>query len=301
MNLDIDALRAFVAVADERSFTRAALSVSRTQSSVSVQIKNLESRLGFVLFERTQRSVALTQRGHTLLAYARNILQLNDDSVRALTAPQTHGRLRLGITEYFAPQHLPQLLARFQQHHPLLALEVSTGVTGTLRAMQKAGELDLVIGRSETGRRDATRKDRALLLRRERLRWVAARGFKLARHQPVPLALLPVGCGVRAQALAALHKQQRAWHAAYCGPSVLGLQTAVAAGLAVACLTHSACLEGFRALGAREGLPALADSDIVLYGPSGKAAAAQRQLAELADLVIEHFSQPVATASLSTS
>jgi DNA-binding transcriptional LysR family regulator len=296
MNLDIDALRAFVAVADERSFTRAALTVSRTQSSVSVQIKNLESRLGFALFERTQRSVALTQRGHTLLAYARNILQLNDDSVRALTAPQTHGRLRLGITEYFAPQHLPQLLARFQQQHPLLALEVSTGVTGTLRAMQKAGELDLVIGR-----RDATHKDRAALLRRERLRWVAARGFKLARHQPVPLALLPMGCGVRAQALAALHKHQRAWQATYCGPSVLGLQTAVAAGLAVACLTHSACLDSFRALGAREGLPALAGSDIVLYGPGNKAATAQQQLAELAELVIEHFSQPVASASLSTS
>jgi DNA-binding transcriptional LysR family regulator len=160
MNLDIDALRAFVAVADERSFTRAAQAVSRTQSTVSVQIKNLEGRLGFALFERTQRSVALTVRGHTLLNYARSILQLNDDSVRALTAPQTEGRLRLGITEYFAPQHLPQLLAHFREHHPLLALEVTTGVTGTLRSLQKTGELDLVLGRRDLAGSGSTR-DRA--------------------------------------------------------------------------------------------------------------------------------------------
>jgi DNA-binding transcriptional LysR family regulator len=297
MNLDIDALRAFVAVADERSFTRAAQAVSRTQSTVSVQIKNLEGRLGFALFERTQRSVALTVRGHTLLNYARSILQLNDDSVRALTAPQTEGRLRLGITEYFAPQHLPQLLAHFREHHPLLALEVTTGVTGTLRSLQKTGELDLVLGRRDLAGSGSTR-DRATPLRRERLRWVAARGLKLSSKQPLPLALLPVGCGVRAQAIAALRKHQRAWQSVYCGPSVLGLQTAVASGMAVAALTHSACLDSFRVLGAREGLPALGDSEIVLYGPPAKASPAMQHLAEV---VRVFFSQAVPTPALSTS
>ena len=88
MNLDINALRAFVAVAEERSFTRAARCVSRTQSAVSVQIKNLEARLGFALLERSRRSVSLTPQGDRLLAYARDILRLNDDGVRALLAPQ---------------------------------------------------------------------------------------------------------------------------------------------------------------------------------------------------------------------
>ena len=63
MNLDIDALRTFVAVAEHRNFTRAGDVVARTQSTVSMQIKNLEGRLGFALFERTKRSVALTERG----------------------------------------------------------------------------------------------------------------------------------------------------------------------------------------------------------------------------------------------
>jgi DNA-binding transcriptional LysR family regulator len=283
MNLDIDALRAFVAVADERSFTRAAQSVARTQSAVSVQIKNFEGRLGFALFERTKRSVALTPRGERLLAYARDILRLNDDGVRELTGPRAQGRLRLGITEYFAPEHVPPLLAQFARQHAGVAVEVVTGVTGMLRTLQRAGELDVVIGRGDA--------DEGESLRRERLRWVAAADFRLGPRAPVPLALLPRGCGVRTLALAALDQQGRPWRPAYCGPSVLGLQAAVAAGLGVACLTQSAVRADFRLLGAREGLPALPDSHIVLFGPGARASA---QLKLLALLVREYFSRPLA-------
>jgi DNA-binding transcriptional LysR family regulator len=286
MNLDIDALRAFVAVADERSFTRAAQAVSRTQSAVSVQIKNFEGRLGFALFERTRRSVALTPRGERLLPYAREILRLNDDGVRDLAATRAEGRVRLGITEYFAPEHMPARRARFARQHPSVAVEVTTGVTGMLRALQKAGDLDLVIGRRDLGASGG-----GVLLRKERLRWVAAPSLRLSAAAPLPLALLPVGCGVRALALAALGKQQRAWRAVYCGPSVLGVQAAVASGWAVACLTQSAVREDFRVLGAREGLPRLPDSEIVLFGPGARA---DSRFKRLAGLVREYFSQPVA-------
>jgi DNA-binding transcriptional LysR family regulator len=300
MNLDIDALRSFAAVADERSFTRAAQAVSRTQSAVSVQIKNLEGRLGFLLFERTRRTVALTPRGEQLLAYARDILRCNDEGVRALTAPQAQGRLRLGITEYLAPQQLPGLLQVFVQQHPGVMLEVTTGVTGTLLKLQRAGELDLVVGRTEVGRSEvgsagmssAAASASTQALRRERLRWVAAPGLQLSRSTPVPLALLPSGCGVRTLALAALDAQGRAWRPVYCGPSVLGLQAAVAAGMAVACLTHSAVQPGFKQLGAREGLPALPDSELVLFKPRARASSEMRLLQER---VADYFAQPLPT------
>ena len=90
---------------------------------------------------------------------------------------------------------------------------------------------------------------------------------------------------------AALDKQHRAWRAVYCGPSVLGLQSAVAAGLAVACLTRSAIRSDFRVLGAREGLPRLPDSEIVLHASKRSQGPALRQLAHV---VREHFSQPLA-------
>jgi DNA-binding transcriptional LysR family regulator len=285
MNLDMDALRAFVAIADQRSFTRAASTVARTQSTVSVMIKNLEGRLGFALFERTKRSVALTSRGEKLLAYARDILRLNDEGVReALEAP-VQGRLRLGITEYFAPEHLAALVAALQRAHRGLQVEVTTGVTGALRGMQAAGELDMVIGRRAAG---AGAPREGELIRREPLSWVCAAGHRVSPREPVGLALLPVGCGIRAQALAALERARRPWRAAYCGPSVLGLQAAVDAGLAVACLTHSALKPGWRTLGAREGLPRLADSEIALYAPRRSTA-----LRRLAEVVHEHFAQPL--------
>ncbi len=288
MNLDIDALRSFAAVADERSFTRAAQAVSRTQSAVSVQIKNLEGRLGFALFERNRRTVALTARGEQLLTYARDILRCNDDGVRALTAPQAQGRLRLGITEYFAPEQLPGLMTTFAQQHPSIALEVTTGVTGMLLKLQRTGELDLVVGRADVGA--GTFGSNAQALRRERLRWVAAPAVQVLPRAPVPLALLPNGCGIRALARAALDGHGRAWRAVYCGPSVLGLQAAVAAGMAVACLTQSAIRPGFKRLGAREGLPALPESEVVLYKPRTRAGTEQRLLHEL---VASYFSQPL--------
>jgi DNA-binding transcriptional LysR family regulator len=291
MNLDIDALRTFVAVAEHRNFTRAAEVVARTQSTVSVQIKNLEDRLGFTLFERTKRSVALTPRGEQLLGYAHNILKLHDEGVRMVMQAPLQGRLRLGITEYFAPQHLPAMLQAFRDAHPTLEVEVTTGVTGHLRALQKSGELDLVIGRRDWSNSDGE------LIRREPVQWVAAEHLRLPAQATVNLALLPVGCSIRSAALAMLDKQNRPWRTVYCGPSVLGLQSAVAAGMAVSCLTQSAVLPGFRILGAREGLPQLPHSEIALFMRS-KPNALLRQLAAV---VHGYFSQPGATLGSSAS
>ncbi len=259
MNLDIDTLRSFAAVAEHRSFTRAAELVSRTQSTVSVQIKNLEARLGFALFERNKRSVTLTERGATLLSYAQHILRLNDAGVRAVTDAPLHGSLRLGMTEYFAPHHMMAILQAFRAAYPTLAVEVTAGVTGHLRNLMKAGELDMVIGRREPGGAEGD------LVRREPLAWVAAASYTVQRGEPVSLALLPKGCGVRALATSTLDKVGRPWRTAYCGPSVLGLQSAVSAGLAASCLTQSAVLGSFRKLGAREGLPQLPESELALF------------------------------------
>lgn len=289
MNLDIDALRTFVAVAEHRNFTRAADVVSRTQSTVSVQIRNLEERLGFSLFERTKRSVALTARGDKLLAYAQSILRLNDEGVRAVTESPLQGRLRLGITEYFAPHHMPAILQAFRDAYATLDIEVTTGVTGYLRGLVKDGEIDLVIGRRELGSSEGE------LIRRERLSWVAAESYKLRPRETVSLALLPLGCGIRSLATGTLQKMRRPWRAAYCGPSVLGLQAAVSAGLAASCLTHSAMLDGFRKLGAREGLPTLPDSELALF--TGRRAQS-KLMQQLATVVHDYFASSATTLSL---
>src|SRR5580765_7963587 len=144
-NLDIDLLRSFAAVADTGSFTAAGEVVARTQSAVSIQIKRLEESVGRRVFERTSRSLALTPAGEVLLDYARRILALNDESVRRITEPPVAGELRLGITEYFVPNELPAILARFAAIHPEVRLEVRMGSSRDLREALSQGKLDVAI------------------------------------------------------------------------------------------------------------------------------------------------------------
>ena len=79
--LDPDLLEAFVAVAEHRSFTRAAAVLNQTQSAISMQVKRLEDRLQTLLFHRTRAQVDLSPAGEALLGSARRILVLNREAV----------------------------------------------------------------------------------------------------------------------------------------------------------------------------------------------------------------------------
>jgi DNA-binding transcriptional LysR family regulator len=305
INLDIDSLRTFVTLADNKSFTLTAERVARTQSTVSAQIKKLEDRLGFVVFERNRRSFAVSPRGEALLGYARQVLQLHDEGVRHVLHGAVSGGIRLGVTDYFVPRALPDLLMRFRALYPEARVEVMSGVTGELLAKKKLGELDIVIGRRDVELDLATQaratssvsrktKLRPTVLRREKLFWVAARDRALVKRfssainvarDELPLAVLPLGCGVRAQAIKVLDQANHGWYVAYCGQSVMSLQTAIAAGVGVGALTESALTDDLAMLSKRDGFPALIDSEIVLY----PAAAPTPEVAALTELLVNLF------------
>src|ERR1700712_1280246 len=97
--LDPDLLRAFVAVADHGSFTRAAAALNRTQSAVSMQIKRLEQVIGAELFFRSKVNVALSSAGEGLLVYARRILHLNDEALSRLRESTIDGVVRIGVMD----------------------------------------------------------------------------------------------------------------------------------------------------------------------------------------------------------
>src|SRR4029079_7137901 len=151
-NLELDLLRSFAAVADTGSFTAAANLVARTQSAVSMQIKRLEDVLGRRVFERSSRSLELTTDGAMLLDYARRMLELNDESLRRIARPPVTGRARLGVTEYFVPNEVPRILARFAAAHPGVQLDVRMGLSRDLRVELDAGRLDAGIVRMEAAR-----------------------------------------------------------------------------------------------------------------------------------------------------
>src|SRR5689334_22280913 len=109
-SLDLDAVNAFVLVADLRSFTRAAQALGTTQAAVSLKLKRLEDRLGRRLVERTPRTVRLSGEGAAFIERARDLLRAQERALAdLLPAPK---RLTLGISDHAAGAELPLLLSR---------------------------------------------------------------------------------------------------------------------------------------------------------------------------------------------
>jgi len=133
--VEIHQLRYFVAVAEQRHFTRAARDLAVAQPSISKQIRLLEEELGAVLFHRMRGNVALTPAGETLLPWARRVLSDLDTAVDEVheLAGLRRGRLSVGATPSLTTAILPAALARFRAAYPGIDLK-----------LQEAGSRDLV-------------------------------------------------------------------------------------------------------------------------------------------------------------
>ncbi len=149
---DFRQLRYFIAVAEELSFTRAALRLHLSQPPLSQQIQSLEQDLGVRLLERSKRHVVLTEPGRVFLEQARQILAKADEARSQVTAAAAghSGQLRLAYTSSvsFHPA-LPQTLLRFGQIAPNVRLKLSEMYTEVQFSALLAGEIDVGFVRNE--------------------------------------------------------------------------------------------------------------------------------------------------------
>lgn len=147
MDISLEQIRAFKAVAKTKSFSQAAGLTFRTQSAVSSQIKNLEESLGEVLFARSTRSLSLTNAGDIFLGYAEKILNLLNQSVDEIRdlKHEVCGTLVISTSDTSASYRLPPLVKKFQERYPKIELVIRNGTSNqTLKAVE-AGEVDLGI------------------------------------------------------------------------------------------------------------------------------------------------------------
>jgi DNA-binding transcriptional LysR family regulator len=244
---------------------------------VSLQIKKLEDGLGGRVFEREPgRDLQLTPGGEILLTYARQILRLSDEARSRLMEPDVAGTVRLGTPEDFATTHLPEVLARFARAHPRVALDVNCDFTVNLLDGFSKGQYDLVLFKREPQGRGG-----GVGVWREVLVWTASSRLVLAPGEPLPLVLAPVPDVYRKRALASLDSVKRPWRIVYTSPSLNGLQAAVRAGLGVTVLPREMVPPGLMTLSEDEhGLPALPDTEIVLYRAPGTLSRAAELLAD---------------------
>jgi LysR family transcriptional regulator, carnitine catabolism transcriptional activator len=141
-------LRAFRLVAQHHNFTRAAEALFITPSGLSVQIKELESRVGFRLFDRTTRHVELTAHGKELLAVIQRNLEELDAAIANIgrSAKQNHQQISLGTTPLVAANILPPAMREFRKLRPDVKIELFDADLPTLIKMIDAGKLDLSLG-----------------------------------------------------------------------------------------------------------------------------------------------------------
>jgi DNA-binding transcriptional LysR family regulator len=274
VNLELDLLRAFVAVAEARSFTRAGARLRRTQSTVSLQIKRLEESVNAELFSRDPRNVTLTVHGEALLVQARRLLRLNDEIIGEMFEHSLEGEVRFGAPEDFATTHLPGILGDYARAYPHVSLSVTCDLTLRLMDKMSQGELDLaLIKREPMGAETGVR------VWREQLVWVGAGEDVLPAGAPVPLVVAPAPCVYRKRATAALDAVERPWRIAYTSPSLAGQQAALRAGLGVTALPSEMVPDDLIRFGVDHGFPALAEIEIALVRASKTLPVAAERLA----------------------
>ncbi|MFG1290899.1 LysR family transcriptional regulator [Xanthobacter versatilis] len=255
--LDLDAVRAFVRIAELGSFTRAAEALQTTQAAVSLKLKRLEDRLGCRLLERTPRYVELSARGEVFLKDARDLLEMHDRALAAFA--RARQRLAIGISDHVAGPELPALIARMNAQDPQLLIEIRIGSSGDLLQSFDRRELDTVIVRLHAGRNDGE------LVTEEKFGWFAAPHWQHRAGEPLPLATMAEPCGVRALAGQILDAAGVPWTEIFVGGGVTAVAAAVTAGLGVAALAPRMLPFGAVDVGRRLNLPELPRLPVLLH------------------------------------
>ncbi len=282
MNLDLDLLRTFVAVADLNTFAAAAAAVCRSQSAVSQQMQRLEQLVGKELFARHGRNKLLTEHGIQLLGYARKILRFNDEACMSLMFSNLQGVLTLGASDESADTILPFLLNRISSVYPKLALDVSVKRNAFMVEMLKENEVDLVVTTHRPGQFDS------LTLRTSPTHWYCAAEYVLQKGEPIPLVLLDDPSPFRDMVLAALNEAGIPWRLAYVASTLPAVRAAVKAGLGVTARSVEMMSPDLRVLGQSEGLPSLPDTEDLLCHN----AASNNELAKVVFEALENYHNP---------
>lgn len=264
-DLQLDWLRAFVAVVDAGSLSAAAPLLHRSQSAVSMQIKKLEAALGQPVLLRGPRQLELTEAGRTLLGHARRLLQQHAEAVAALSAPRLSGRIRLGVPDDYAARYMTPVLRQFASRHTGVEVELNCAQSTTLIPRVLRGELDLALVSRDL-------PERGTLLFEEPLVWVGAAGDDAWHRDPLPVAVYEEGSPARRDALAALAAHGRNFRVVCNSSSLAGQLAAIESGLAIAVLTRCSVPPGLPILGSRHGLPPLGSMQVAVL----RSAAAQR-------------------------
>jgi DNA-binding transcriptional LysR family regulator len=256
--LDIEAVQAFLLVADMKNFTRAAEALDTTQASISLKIKRLEDGLGQRLLERTPRLVRLSAAGTSFLGPARALVAAHQGALDSFGVTQR--RLVVGVSHHIVGAELPIVLKQMNSMEPSLVVEMRVAASRDVLDDFDRGVLDAAI----VLRHDDRRRDGEVILE-EGFGWMAAPDFEHRQGERLRLATQAEPCGVRSMAIAALEESGIAWTEVFVGGGVATVGAAISAGFAVGALGRRVAPPGTIDAGPRLGLPKLPVRDVMLH------------------------------------
>jgi DNA-binding transcriptional LysR family regulator len=201
--MELNQLKAFCAVVEKRSFSRAGEVVFLSQPTVSLQISSLEQELGTQLLDRRAREITVTKTGETLYQYAKRILRLMNEAEQAIEQLKglMKGTLTLGASTIPGEYLLPSLLAEFKGLHP--AIDIDLQISDTQGVITKVLAHEVEIG--FVGTRDKSDKlvfkslatDKLVLIAPADSTWLHQDSLSVEQLRGIPFILRESGSGTR--------------------------------------------------------------------------------------------------------
>ncbi len=261
---NLEHLQSFITVVEIGTISAAAPRLNLSSSAVSEQLSKLEEFAGITLLLRSKKGVIPTPAGESLLVFARELLALSSRALDEMRGISFSGELHLAITDYFRPNDIPPLLVGLRERYPDLRLHVRVQKSVQIHTQDQGKPYD--IGLSMQILNKSTLPIGTTICR-ESLHWVAAAGFTWDESRPLPLLALPEGCALQNFTCQLLEDHGIAYVITHSASGVAGLQSALRAGLGIACLNTSSLPAGVKPWHGAVTLPPLPEVSFTLMPP----------------------------------
>ena len=232
--LDIDALRALIAIEEHGGVTRAAEHLGLSQSAVSHKIRRLETNLDCALLSRRPGAPLFSDAGIELLAYARRIITIHDEALNNLSKTPVQGNISLGMTEDTTCTDLARFVGRFTRLHPGVIVRTQVRQSLTLQQLLKSGDIDVAV--MQVFEHEVRPTDTVLF--REGLHWVKSPDLQLKPNAPIPFLSFDENCFYRHWAMDVAQDRDNVFQVVLDCSSAAGIVAAVQSGLGVAVLNE---------------------------------------------------------------
>ncbi|RUU12695.1 LysR family transcriptional regulator [Mesorhizobium sp. USDA-HM6] len=232
--LDVDALRALVAIEKHGGVTRAAEMLGLSQSAVSHKMRRLEASLDCEILSRKASAPMFTTAGLDLLGYARRILGIHDEAILSLSKSTLQGKIALGMTEDTTCTDLSRILGRFRRLYPEVSVRTQVRMSLVLREQLSQGALDAAI--VQVFQHEVRPAD--IVLFRETLHWVKSPDLVLSKDKPIPFLSFDEDCFYRRWGLDLGQDEGTVFETVFECSSAAGIIAGVTSGLGVALLSQ---------------------------------------------------------------